>query len=104
MLWNCLIRPETDFMYRHNGAGLIPLQPAKSLRLEREELYREVGGLWLTSLERFKETKSITSGRIAHVVVDQRSSFRIRSQTDWQIAEIHAADATNQDSTLKGLA
>ena len=98
------VRPETDFMYRHNGAGLIPPQPAESLRLEREELYREVGGLWLTSLERFKETKSITSGRIAHVVVDQRSSFRIRSQTDWQIAEIHAADATNQDSTLKGLA
>ena len=86
------VRPETDHFYRHNGAGLEPFRENVHLRLERDELYREVARMRLIRRHVLFENNALPSGRVGHVVIDQRGATELRSAFDWAIAE-HLAEA-----------
>ncbi len=89
------VRLENDNFFRHNGHGLVPITYTNRLRLERDELYREVGSMRLVrfrTLESKKETSDLTIGQ---VVFDQKSSIRLVSKFDWEIAEYLAANNLN---------
>jgi CMP-N-acetylneuraminic acid synthetase len=84
------VRPETDGFYTHEGNGLIPLKKIRQLRLEREDIYRVVGAVSVTRPSFLESDAALDSARLGHVVVDQKSSFCIRSEWDWEIAQLEA--------------
>ena len=50
------------------------------MRLERDDLYRKVGGMTLVKKDFFNEKNKIIGGQIGHAVMDQRSaSHQIRT-------------------------
>jgi glycosyltransferase involved in cell wall biosynthesis len=91
------VRPDNDMFYVHKGNGLEPwhgMEPwskSKTLRLERQELYRRTGGIHLILTNTLFEKKNILGGKIGHIILDQSASFSIRSELDWDIAEIIAS-------------
>jgi len=81
------IRLDDRIYYKHNGHGLQPLRGDHLLQLERDDLYRQVGGMNLARHDTLVTANSLLAGRIGHVELDQKASFLIRSELDWAIAE-----------------
>ena len=81
------VRAESDIFYRHNGHGLKAVSEANGLRLERENMYREVGSMRVLRRERILDKPLTDSARIGHVVLDQRAALRILTRYDWAVAE-----------------
>lgn len=81
------VRLDDNLFYIHNGQGLQPWKKTRGLRLERDELFRRVGGLHLIRRDFFEQERKILSGRISHVLFDQKAAFSIRSELDWEIAQ-----------------
>lgn len=85
------VRPETDLFYTHNGKGLQPIRSTNELRLEREEIYRSAGKLYVVRREYFERMHKLTGGRIGHVVVDPHSAIQLSSDWDFEIARYWAS-------------
>jgi len=81
------VRADTDVFYQHDGAGLKPLRKTRLLRLEREELYREVGQLFVVKREFLETERQLVGGKVGHIVLDQCASLRLSSEWDWEMAE-----------------
>lgn len=82
------VRTETDNFYRHNGHGLMAVSETNRLRLEREDIYREVGSMRLLRREQVLTDNTPASTRVGHVVLDQRAATRLVSRFDWAVAEL----------------
>ena len=80
------VRPHQEVFYQHNGAGLVPVQRNRTLRLERDHLYRETAGMHLVRTAFFQQHRRVVGGRIGHVVVDERAGLVIRSEHDLVLA------------------
>lgn len=93
------VRPETDVFYRHNGAGLEPLTAPTQLRLERDDLYRQVGQLQAVRRDFLESHKQVVGGRVGHVVLDQTAAWRLRSDWDWVVAEKLAQSRESNPTT-----
>lgn len=87
------VRPQQDVFYQHNGTGLVSVQKNRTLRLERENLYRETAGMHLVRASFFREHKRVVGGRIGHIVVDEKAGLVIRSGLDLLLAQQLAAEA-----------
>ncbi len=85
------VRPETDVFYRHDGGGLTPLRGSRALRLERDELFRAVGQMYLTRRGFLDERREIAGGRMGHVVLDPQAALYLRSEWDLEVARLYAA-------------
>ena len=81
------VRLDDRFFYKHDGGGLKPIVDGGGLHLERDQLYRRVGGIHLIKTDSFLKNKKMISGRIGHINYDQKTSFQIKSDLDWKIAE-----------------
>lgn len=80
------VRPDNKMYYRHTGHGLSPiLDQEKFTRIEREALYRAVGGIMASTKANFKAYAKINSGKMSHVIVDEISAFGIFSEFDFNI-------------------
>ena len=90
-LFNCdsviAVRQNNSLFYKHNGHGLEPLQQNNRLRLERNFLYRHVGGMKAVKKKHFEKYKTIIGGKVAHVILDEKSGWMIDSEMNWDIAE-----------------
>ena len=75
------------FFYKHDGTGLRPMVQGGGLHLERDQLYRRVGGIHLMKTKSFLKKRKVITGTIGHINFDQRTGFQIRSELDWVIAE-----------------
>lgn len=95
------VRNDTDTFYRHSGDGLVPLRRPGMLRLEREELFRQVGGLNLVRRGHFPNSASSKAERIGHVMLDQLAALHLDSDWSWEIAEMHADKLAANDSLLR---
>lgn len=84
------IREEDDIFYFHNGHGLQPWNVNSGLRLERENIFKRAGGLHLVRRDFIERGNEMLSGRIGHVLLDQKAAFIIRSEMDWQVAQFFA--------------
>ena len=80
------VRMDDDLFYIHDGSGLKP-RAEEGLRLERDDLFRKVGGITLLRRSFFEKEEKIIGGCIGHIVLDQKSAFTIQSKIDWQIAK-----------------
>lgn len=81
------VRSDDSIFYQHHGDGLIPiLNRDKYTRLEREALYKSVGGLYYTYIKNFKEKQNLLNGKVGHVVVDKFGALEIESEIDIEIA------------------
>ncbi len=79
------VRRDDEVFYLHNGLGLEPVRPDDRLRLERDDLFRECGGM------RLIKVAPSPRGRLGHVLLDQFSAFAVRTEMDWRTAELFAA-------------
>ena len=80
------VKKENDNFYKHNGKGLEAFQKNRNLSLEREEVYREIGGLRLIKVEKIGNKKNL----IGHIFLDEKSSFKIKNSQDLEIAKFIA--------------
>lgn len=98
------VRRDDDIFYSHDGSGLKPRVAANGLRLERDDLYRKVGGMTLVKREYFMRSHRLVGGRIGHVVLDEEAAFSIRSELDWRFASYMASDRSVGTDKQKGSA
>lgn len=87
------VRPETDEFYQHDGNGLNPLRAGRLLRLERDEIYRRAGQLYVVRRTFLETHNEVVGGRVGHVVVSQEAAWRIRNGWEWRIAEFLASSS-----------
>ena len=81
------VREENDNIYQHNGNGLETVKANSELRLEREDLYKEVGSMRLIKRNYLFNPEHTQYPKIGHVKLDEKSSLRIKSKLSWEIAK-----------------
>jgi glycosyltransferase involved in cell wall biosynthesis len=81
------VRTENDIFYNHNGHGLSPINKSSQLRLERKDIFREVGSMRLFKVDNIKDNINLDNSKVGHVVLDQKASTRLVSKLDWKFAE-----------------
>ena len=81
------VREENDLLYQHKGNGLETIKVNSELRLEREDLYKEVGSMRLIKRDYLFNKDKFPNPKIGHVKLDQKSSLRIDSKFNWEIAK-----------------
>ena len=86
------VRNDDDMFYVHSGHGLEPWHKSRKLRLERDNLYRRAGGIHLIKKETLFRNQDMLHGKMGHVVVDQKSAFKVQSILDFQLADIIATN------------
>ena len=82
------VRPELDPLFSHNGNGLIPVHKTAELRLERDEVYRDVGSIRLGRVAHFEKEKKLIGGRVGHIVVGGEDALKLESRLSWKIAHL----------------
>ena len=81
------VREENDNFYQHSGHGLKLIKESTELRLEREDLFREVGSMRLIKRKILKKIPITKSLKIGHVNLDEKSSMRISSNFMWDLVK-----------------
>ncbi len=84
------VRSDNDIFYVHRGNGLELWHKDKKLRLERDELYRRVGGIHLIRTSTLVKTRNMLAARTGHIFLDQEAGFTIKSELDLEIADLLA--------------
>lgn len=83
------VRQENTMLFQHAGSGMHPiLNQDKVVKLEREALYKQAGGITVVRSSRFIQDRKILTGRIGHIMMDQQSSLGIFSDFDLQLLEL----------------
>ena len=83
------VRTERATLYHHYGEGMVPILNQENFtRLEREALFKGVGGITLTKISAFKKSNKLLSGKVGHIVVDEKSALGIFSTFDLEIAKL----------------
>jgi len=82
------VRADNSVFYQHHGDGLHPiLQRDMYTKLEREALFKQVGGTNAVTKDAFLKENEMITGKVGHVMMDQRSSIGLFTKLDWKIAE-----------------
>lgn len=80
------VRLDNKMYFQHTGHGLIPiLEQDKFTRLEREALYKGQGGIMLSKVDNFKKNGKILTGKIGHIIVDEKVSFGVFTEWDFSV-------------------
>jgi glycosyltransferase involved in cell wall biosynthesis len=80
------VRPESSVFFRHDGTGMKTLfKEEKISKLERNVIYKHVGGITITNLQSFISSNSVINGQVGHIVLDKNSSYRIDTAEDISI-------------------
>lgn len=56
-------------------------------RLERDVLYKHVGGITATRFQSFLETKEVIHSKVGHMVLDKNSAYVIENKQDLEIVK-----------------
>lgn len=81
------VSQENANFYMHKGDGLEPFNSNTELRLEREFIYKEIGGIHCVKGSYFKDNARILGARTTHIVLDGKSSKGIKNQEDFDYLE-----------------
>ncbi len=81
-------RQDDDIFFIHDGKSLVNRRPDIKTKKERDDLFRKVGGLMVIRSDYLMSNSNLFSGRVGHVILDQKSAFTIRTKFDWQIAKL----------------
>lgn len=89
------VRLENGIFYRHEGSGMVPiLNQDKFTKLEREALYRNVGGILTCSVKSFKKTGKILNGKVGHIVIGQREAIHANSDLNLKLINFLMSEET----------
>lgn len=87
------VRPDNRTYYQHNGAGMKPIMDQeKFTRLEREAIYKPVGGLVISTVESLRKTGSMLGGKVGHVVVNSKVAFEVQTGFDFDLISKFMSD------------
>lgn len=80
------VRADNNMYYQHDGSGMKPIlnKDGKS-RLERDVLYKHVGGITVTHKESFVSNGDVIHGKVGHMVLDKNSAYKIENAQDLDI-------------------
>lgn len=81
------VKPESDVLFSHNGHGLNSIRETAELRLERDEVYRDVGLLRLGRVRYFGNNGKLIGGRVGHIIVEGKDTLKVEDSLTWKIAE-----------------
>ena len=80
------ILEELAHCYHHRKFGLIPISPSRSMRLERDAIYKENGAIFLSRTDVIKSNKLIGSS-VGHISMLQQESIKINSDYEFWLAD-----------------
>ena len=66
------------------------------LRLERDYLYRQCGGITLSKRECYFDDEKNISGSKGHIILSRKASLQVKNKFDLDHAELHL-NAMNSD-------
>ena len=80
------VRPDSNLFFKHDGTGMKPIlgQESRS-KLERDTLYKHVGGITVVDKKTFLENDKILHGKVGHIVLDKNSAYVIENKLDLDI-------------------
>jgi len=81
------VSQHSDNFYLHQGDGLKALKSNNDLRLERDFVYKETGGIHCVKMDFFSQYKNIISNKNTHIVIDDNSSKQIKMEGDFEYLE-----------------
>lgn len=83
------VRPETNLFFTHDGDGMKPiLNMEKFSRLERESLFKNIGGITVVRKDFFEKNKKVLGGRVGHIVVSQKQAMGIFSKFELKLTRM----------------
>ena len=91
------VRNTNKLLFRHNGRGMNPiLGMEKFTKMEREMLYFHSGGISVSTRKNFEKNNKMLSGKVGHILLDQKSAFEINTEFDMKIATLIKNDINTQ--------
>lgn len=90
-------RIDDNIFFNHNGKTLKQITNKDVLRLERDELYKKVGGINLVTTEYFKKNKTVIGGKIGHIQMPKLSEIALINELDWVMARGIVNDIYSED-------
>lgn len=75
------VLPERSNFFHHNGHGLQAFHTNSDLRLERDLVFRETGGIHIVRGDYFKEHRRIFGNRATYVEIDAASARSVKNVT-----------------------
>lgn len=87
---------ENANFYLHEGNGLTPFSTNSVLRLEREFVYKETGGIHVVRTEYFLNQHRIISDKASHIIMDDKSSRAVISEEDFRYLEYLCSTGTGK--------
>ncbi|MDD3477242.1 MAG: hypothetical protein PHI38_10265, partial [Sulfurimonas sp.] len=81
------VSQENANFYLHQGNGLQPFNTNSDLRLERDFIYKETGGIHTVKGAFFEQNSKIVSQKSTHITIDEKSSKTIKSEEDFEYLE-----------------
>ena len=73
--------------YLHEGDGLKPFNSNNDLRLEREFVYKETGGIHITKVASFIENGKMMRQKSTHIILDEKSSKSVTTEDEFEYLE-----------------
>ncbi|MBJ13559.1 MAG: hypothetical protein CMG62_10880 [Candidatus Marinimicrobia bacterium] len=70
-------------LYKHEGSGLLPLSHNNQLRLERDQVYQEIGGIHSVKMSWYKRNRKLHADKVSHLIIDKNSSRKIENEDDF---------------------
>ena len=74
------------FLYGRNG--LKSIRSNEAMKLEREAVYKQIGGISVYDYREYYKSKSYFKKQTGHIIIDDKSSFEVKSNFDLEICKL----------------
>ena len=84
--------PEDSVFYMHSGSGLELVgnnYDGNLLRLERDCLFRQCGGITLTKQYCYFNEENYLDMSKGHIILSKKASTQVKNKFDMKLAELH---------------
>lgn len=81
------VNQEQDQFYYNHKDGIKNIRQSETLNLERDYIYRQVGGMRFFKRSFFKKKKQLIGGKLGHYVISKKSGFSLQSENDFHLAK-----------------
>ena len=81
--------PDDSKLYRHKGSGLQKIgNDVNTLKLEREYLYRQSGGIILSKKHCYLDNHDSKSEKKGHIILSRKAGIFVRDKFERKVAEL----------------
>ncbi len=81
-----VISSESNY-FNHNGNGLVPLPRNNKLRLERDKIFEETGGIHSVELDWYQKNRKLHSEKVSHLMIERKASRKVTDLEDLKMFE-----------------